>query len=131
MANIAAERSYMSGKLNLKYKFWIETTDGESIMGEGKWKLLKAIHEHGSLQAAVSSMGYTYRQTWENLKNIEEKLGFKLLEKTRGGENGGQTTLTPKGLKMVAFFDHLYTEAEPAIRELNEALFDELDEITE
>jgi hypothetical protein len=32
---------------------------------------------------------------------------------------------------MVAFFDHLYTEAEPAIRELNEALFDELDEITE
>ena len=74
----------MSGKLNLKYKFWIETMDGESIMGEGKWQLLKAIHDHGSLQAAVKSMGYTYLQPWENLKYIEEKLGFKLLEKTRG-----------------------------------------------
>jgi molybdate transport system regulatory protein len=102
-------------QLVLKYKFWIETDTGVNILGEGKWKLLKAIRDTGSLKAAFEKMGYTYRQTWENLKSIEEKLGFKLIEKHRGGENGGQTMLTSKGERFIELFDKLYNEAEPDI----------------
>lgn len=102
-------------KLKIDYKFWIETDSGVSIMGEGKWILLKNIKETGSLKAAVEKMGHTYRQTWENLKSIEEKIGFKLIEKTRGGAKGGRTILTQKGEEMVAFFDKFYKKIKPAI----------------
>jgi molybdate transport system regulatory protein len=74
-------------------------------MGDGKWGILKAIEEHGSLKAATDALGITYRRTWGDLKAIEEKLGVALLEKTRGGASGGQTQLTKEGLKLVAAFD--------------------------
>jgi molybdate transport system regulatory protein len=95
----------------LKYKIWIESNDGESLLGEGKWQLLKAIKHYGSLQLAVRKMGYSYRQTWSNLKKIEEKLGFQLIEKHRGGEMGGKTVLTQRGEELVSFFDELYQQS--------------------
>jgi len=115
--------------LRLDYKFWIETENGVSLLGEGKWKLLKAIRETGSLKAAVDQMGYTYRQTWEKLNNIEEKLGFKLIERSRGGAKGGETVLTRKGEKIVQFFDKLYGEVDNDIQRTFNDLIDELNEI--
>lgn len=116
-------------KLKLNYKFWIETEKNLSILGEGKWLLLKAIKETGSLKAAVDKMGYAYRQTWDNLKNIEDKLGFKLIEKSRGGEKGGHTVLTKKGEMIVDFFDKLYNDIEPDINKLFENMVKELNKI--
>lgn len=55
-------------KPKLRYKFWIETERGDGILGEGKWLLLKAIRDTGSLNAAVDKMGLAYRQTWDKLK---------------------------------------------------------------
>lgn len=115
--------------LTLKYKFWIENGHRGSLLGEGKWLLLKAIRDTGSLKAAVDQMGYAYRQTWENLKKIEKKLGFRLIEKSRGGACGGQTILTAKGVALVNFFDNLYNEMNPVIEEHIEALQKELNEI--
>lgn len=113
--------------LQLKYKFWIETADHVNILGEGKWLLLKAIRDTGSLKAAVEEMGYAYRQTWDNLKKIEQRLGFKLVEKTRGGASGGHTILTEKGRQLVEFFEHLYSKVEPAIEQQIKDLQSDLD----
>jgi len=94
----------------LNYKIWLSTNDGKGIMGDGKWKILKTIHEEGSLKAATESLGITYRRTWGDLKEIENQLGFPLLEKTRGGKDGGQTLLSPQGIKLVEAFDALHQE---------------------
>ncbi len=115
--------------MKLQYKFWIETEDGKSILGEGKWKLLKAIQETGSLKEATKIMDLSYRKTWQNLKNIEKKLGFQIIEKTRGGEKGGHTTLTKKGNEMVTFFDKLYQEMDPAIKHKYDKLLKDLNHI--
>jgi molybdate transport system regulatory protein len=115
--------------LKLNYKIWIETDSHISILGEGKWKLLKAIKETGSLKAAVESMGLTYRLTWEKLKNIEERLGFPIIEKSRGGAEGGHTILTPQGEKIVEFFDKVYHEFEPSIQSTFNELLEELNTI--
>jgi molybdate transport system regulatory protein len=104
-------------ELHLKYKFWIESDDNLSILGEGKWLLLKTIRATGSLKAAVDQMGYAYRQTWDNLRKIESRLGFRLIEKTRGGAKGGQTVLTPKGEKLVDIYDQLYHQIDPVIQQ--------------
>lgn len=95
-------------KITLQYKIWLETPDGKGIMGDGKWEMLKTIRSAGSLVAACEAMGYTYRKTWGEMKKIEQLLGFPLLEKTRGGKDGGNTQLTPQGEKMVAAFDALH-----------------------
>ncbi len=119
------------GFLKLNYKIWIETSTGVNILGEGKWQLLKTIRDTGSLKAAVEKMGYTYRQTWQNLKNIEQRLGFKLIEKSRGGEKGGETVLTAKGERLVAFFDRLYDEIEPRLNEAFENMLTDLNKIVD
>ncbi|HPE85751.1 MAG: LysR family transcriptional regulator [Bacteroidia bacterium] len=95
-------------KLTLNYKIWIETSDKKGIMGDGKWKILKAIDQQGSLMAATEALGITYRRTWGDLKKIEKMLGFPLLEKTRGGKEGGSTCLTPEGKQLVKAFDHFH-----------------------
>jgi molybdate transport system regulatory protein len=102
--------------MKLNYKIWIESDEGVSILGEGKWKLLQAIKQTGSLKAAAEKVGYAYRQTWESLKNVEDKIGFKLVEKIRGGESGGKTVLTPKGEQLLDFFEELYIEVEPLLQ---------------
>jgi molybdate transport system regulatory protein len=118
-----------TGKFKIDYKFWIESDSGKSIMGEGKWILLKNIKETGSLKAAVEKMGYSYRQTWENLKNIEEKIGFHLIEKSRGGAKGGQTILTHKGEEIVRFFDKFYEKVRPEIQDKIAEMQNELNNI--
>ena len=91
-----------------KYKIWLETKDGEGVLGDGKWLLLKAIEQHGSLMAATESLGISYRNTWNRLKKIEKQLGYSLIEKKRGGKDGGNTSLTEKGIKLVKSFDKFH-----------------------
>lgn len=96
--------------IQLNYKIWLSTKSGENILGDGKWQILKAIEEHGSLMAATEALGLTYRRTWGNLKKIEKILGVSLLEKSRGGASGGSTHLSTEGKKMVNAFDKFHTK---------------------
>lgn len=96
--------------IQLNYKIWLSTDKGENILGDGKWQILKAIEEHGSLMAATDALGLTYRRTWGNLKKIEKILGVSLLEKSRGGASGGSTHLSKEGKKMVNAFDKFHTK---------------------
>ncbi len=94
--------------IRFNYKIWLSTNDGINLLGDGKWKILKAIEEHGSLKAATDSLGITYRRTWGDLKKIEKQLGFQLLEKSRGGKDGGKTYLTAQGKLLVNAFDEFH-----------------------
>ena len=110
------ESSIQNVKLN--YKIWLSTLDDKGIMGDGKWQILKAIQEHGSLKAATEALGITYRRTWGDLKDIEGMLGINLLDKSRGGKDGGQTQLTPEGMQLVKAFDELHDRADAFMEEL-------------
>lgn len=46
--------------LHFKHKFWIEDQDGVSILGDGKYKLLKTIQETGSFKHAVEKLDLSY-----------------------------------------------------------------------
>ncbi|MCD4730715.1 MAG: LysR family transcriptional regulator [Bacteroidales bacterium] len=102
----------MFNNLVFNYKIWLSTSDGINLLGDGKWKILKAIEEHGSLKAATDSLGITYRRTWGDLKKIETELGFQLLEKNRGGKDGGKTYLTAQGKLLVDAFDEFHEKVD-------------------
>jgi molybdate transport system regulatory protein len=91
-----------------RYKIWIETSDSQGILGDGKWILLKTIQQTGTLTAAVEKLGITYRKTWNNIKKIEKILGFPLLETKRGGSEGGASVLTVQGQMIVKAFDRFH-----------------------
>ena len=112
--------------IHLHYKIWIADSDGKGVLGDGKWQMLKIIDEKGSLKAACDELGYTYRRTWGNLKKIEKFFGFELIEKHRGGKEGGQTILTPEGKKLVAAFDKFHTSADLLIQKGFETLLEDL-----
>jgi molybdate transport system regulatory protein len=95
-------------ELKLHYKIWFTDQNEKGILGDGKWKILKAIDETGSLTSACEKLEITYRRTWNDLKAIEEQLGFALLEKSRGGAEGGSTSLTPEGKKLIRAFDDFH-----------------------
>ena len=97
--------------LQLNYKIWLETKDGMGILGDGKWMLLKAISETGSLKQAMEKLNLSYRKTWNNLQQIEERLGFSIIETHRGGiDGGGKTCLTNEGEKIVRAFDNFHNQ---------------------
>ncbi len=110
--------------INFNYKIWLSTKEGQGIMGDGKWQILKAIKEYGSLMAATEALGITYRRTWGDLKKIEEQLGFPLLERSRGGQERGGTKLSPEGEKMVSAFEELHKKTDAFM----EKAFDEFRE---
>lgn len=112
----------------LNFKIWLSTPSGKGIMGDGKWQILKAIEKHGSLKAATKALGLTYRRTWGDLKAIEEEFGFPLLEKSRGGAEGGKTELTPEGKNLVNAFDAFHSKVDimmdEAFREFRQNLME-------
>ncbi len=114
--------------INLNYKIWLETQNQLGILGDGKWVLLKAIEETGSLKAAMEKLNLTYRKTWNNLQQIEERLGFPILETTRGGADGGNTCLTEEGKRIVRAFDNFHNEFDVMINQAFDKFKKELEE---
>lgn len=70
---------------------------GEKFFGEGPCRLLRAVEETGSLNAAAMSMDMAYTKALKMLKNAETALGFKLTSRSAGGKNGGGSRLTEEG----------------------------------
>ncbi len=112
--------------LRLHYKIWFTDETGAGLLGDGKWKILKAIDEAGSLTAACEKLGITYRRTWNDLKSIETRLGFALLEKNRGGVDGGSTSLTVEGQRLIRAFDHFHEKMDLVMQEQFKLLIKDL-----
>jgi len=110
----------------LKYQCWLDTTEGEKILGEELINLLKGIAEEGSIQASAEKNKISYRKAWGKIKKAEEMLLFSIVEKKRGGKNGGQTILTPDGENLLAAFDELHSEFDKAIHNIAKKFFNKL-----
>ena len=112
--------------IELHYKIWMSDKKDTGILGDGKWKMLRLIQEKGSIKAACDELGYTYRRTWGNLKKIEKFFGFPLLEKHRGGTEGGRTALTEEGKRLVRAFDAFHATVDRHIQQGFEKFIQEL-----
>ncbi len=80
----------MRARVNL----WIEKDD-KVVLSSWRIRLLEAVEQTGSISAAASRMGVSYRRAWEKIHESEERLGVKLVETQTGGTGGGGSHLTP------------------------------------
>ncbi|HUW60105.1 MAG TPA: LysR family transcriptional regulator [Candidatus Bathyarchaeia archaeon] len=84
-------------KITPRFKLWLESGETASVFGDGKWKLLNEINKTGSLSAAAENLGISYRKAWGDVRKTEQALKVKLLDRHRGGKDGGRTRLTDEG----------------------------------
>jgi molybdate transport system regulatory protein len=91
-----------------KANFWIEH-EGKVVLSDWRVRLLEAIAETGSISAAASRMGVSYRRAWDKIHECEERLGVKLVETQTGGAGGGGSALTPLALDYISRFRNLTT----------------------
>ncbi len=97
-------------RLVIRSKIWIENENGEIVFGLGRFKILKAVHRLGSLQAAAKELKMSYRAVWGKLKATEERLGMPLLIRSKGGASRGGSQLMPEAKVLLEQFEALHKE---------------------
>lgn len=89
------------------------------MLSDWRAELLQAVAEAGSLAGAASKLKVPYRIAWGKIKEMEERLGWHLVESERGGRTGGQTQLTPQAKELL----RRYREFDSGLREELEERF--------
>jgi molybdate transport system regulatory protein len=64
-------------------------------------RLLAEIKRLGSINAAARELGMSYRYALERLTIVEKRLGRPLVDRTRGGKDGGGAKLTAFGYELL------------------------------
>jgi molybdate transport system regulatory protein len=91
-------------KVAPEWKLWLEY-DGEYVFGPGAYAILESIDEEGTITAGAAALDMSYRYAWGIVKDIEKKLGVRILDTFRGGNvGGGGAKITQEGRKLMDLF---------------------------
>lgn len=108
--------------LRPRLALWLETDAGEPAFGKGRLVILDAIDAHGSLSAAASALGMSYRGLWARLRRSEQRLGFPLIVSHAGRGPDSGSVLTPEGRALLERYREILRRvtaaAEEAAREV-------------
>lgn len=109
--------------MEIKAKFWIENR-GEVVLGSGKTQLLLAVDRLGSIKRVADEFGMSYRHAWGTIRRIEQRAGFKILDKKLGRKDGG-AKLTPIGREFIGKVDSLFKKLQSIVEERFNQEFEE------
>ena len=93
-------------------KIWLEDEEGNVVFGLGRFRILTAVKEHGSLHAASKVLKMGYKAIWSRVKATEERLGSPLLISRKGGSKGGGSSLTPLAESLLKEFKQVHGQIE-------------------
>lgn len=113
----------------LEYGVWLTNQDSEGRLDDKLVKLLAGIRNNGSLRSAAESLGLSYRKAWGDIRKAEKFIGFALVEKVRGGKDGGLSRLTADGAELVEAFNHLHKDFDEAIYRTTKKFFHDLNKL--
>lgn len=88
----------------IRSKIWIEDDQGNVVFGLGRFRILSAIEQCGSINGAAKELKMGYRAIWGKIKTTEDALGQPLLVRSTGGSSGGGSELTPLAKSLLKRF---------------------------
>lgn len=91
----------------LNYKIWLSDITGNGQIEHDTYELLQNIDAKGSLKAASDASKMSYRKAWGKIKLAEDILQYPLIDKHRGGKDGGNSTLTPAAHRLLEAYKAL------------------------
>lgn len=77
-------------------------------------RLLKEIQQCGSINQAAKNTHISYKSAWDHLQAMNNISPKPILERNIGGKNGGGTTLTTYGKRLLQLYDLLEKTQEKA-----------------
>ena len=110
-------------KLRVRTKTWLEV-DEQPFLGDGRYRLLIAVQQNGSINAAARALGISYRKAWAQLQALEEISPVSLLERRTGGRGGGATRLTQSAVDLLQRFEALRKQVNNEADRIYKACFD-------
>ena len=100
----------------------ITIAKGDTILTPESAQFLEMIGHMGTIQSACASVHMSYSKGWRMLNDMEEELGYPLVERSAGGASGGGTVLTERGIRLL----EQYQDYRDRVREYAEGLFKEM-----
>ncbi|WP_116473561.1 TOBE domain-containing protein [Zobellella maritima] len=70
-------------------------------------RLLRHIHEQGSISQGARGAGISYKSAWDAIKAMNELAEQAVVSSETGGKGGGGAVLTPYGLRLLKIYDLL------------------------
>lgn len=109
--------------LALEGAVWL-TLGGQTLGGESRVALLRAIAEHGSITRAAKAVGMSYKAAWDAVDAMNNLADEPLVERSAGGRGGGSTRLTERGRRLVERFAQIDALHQRFLRLLNDEAAD-------
>jgi molybdate transport system regulatory protein len=103
------------------YKVWLDS-NGKAF-GEGPYELLRRVEQTQSLHQAANQMGMAYSKAWNLIGAMEEKLGFRLIERKVGGHSGGGSHVTPKAKDLMNHYEGFRKDVDKALKKIYQRHF--------
>ena len=93
--------------MQLNIKIWLGDEKEHGFLGEGRYRLFREIERTGSLAQAAEKLSLSYRKAWGDVRAVESRLGFQLVNRRRGGSLGGASTLNERGKKLLEAYGRI------------------------
>ncbi len=90
-------------------------TELGNFLGDTRIRLLEAIAVHGSISQAAKHVPLSYKAAWDAVDAMNNLSEQPLVERVTGGRQGGGTTLTEHGRRMVALYRAVEIEYQAAL----------------
>ena len=95
--------------------------ENEMLFFNSRTKLLLIlIQDTHSVRSACRHIALSYSKAWNMINQLEQELGYAVVERKHGGSKGGKTYLTAKGAQFLASFQQF----EQNVRQYAKAEFD-------
>lgn len=114
----ACESLLSSREEELRPAFRFQLVRDQAFYGPGAHQLLQLIEETGSLLEACRCMGISYSKGRKMISNLERNMGCPILESTRGGREGGASTVTDAGKELIRSYTAFCKEAREYLTQL-------------
>jgi molybdate transport system regulatory protein len=112
--------------VEVRLKIWLESENGEQIIGDGRLAILRAIERTGSMSAAARELAMSYRALWGKVRALEKNLGVSLVQGSAGGASHGGAELTDEARRIVSAYDRFSATAHTVVRSLGKTLLEEI-----
>ena len=107
-------------------KIQVSIAGEEMFFGPGPYRLLKIISETGSVRDACNEMGLSYSKAWKILNRMENEMGCKVIIRSRGGAEGGHSTVTEFGKRYLKSYEEYNESVQAFAKKEIERIFAEL-----
>lgn len=107
------------GEVRLKSRQWLEDSEGNIIMGEGRQRIFELIEQTGSINQTAKLMRMSYRGVWGKIRATEGHLNKRIVATER--RHGSR--LTDYGKKLLMDYSRLKRECQKADEEIFMAIF--------